>query len=178
MEQEFNRPQKSFTDWRGEVHDPAALWKYVTGVARRKEDAHQGVRDENNDGMTPSDFKARANLHIKQMRAQIIHRRQGDERKAMGFDPELLLLSEGDALLSLEEVLAVRLYSGPAFQPINAFLREIGKLTGEFRRHMARHPELTFAATTRHLCRAIRKLADVTRDEVSACIAMSSISCA
>jgi len=71
----------------------------------------------------------------------------------------------------------VRLYSGPAFQPINAFLREIGKLTGEFRHHMARHRELTFAATTRHLCRAIRKLADVTRDKVSTCTT-SLISCA
>ena len=44
------------------------------------------------------------------------------------------------------------------------YLREIGLLSGKFRIAMARHRELTFSATTAHLCSAVRKLADVTRD--------------
>ena len=59
------------------------------------------------------------------------------------------------------QVLAVRLYSGPAFQPINEFLRQVGRLTGEIRLQMARHPNVTFAATVGLLCSAIRKLAAV-----------------
>ena len=56
------------------------------------------------------------------------------------------VLRESNAYLTLEEVLAVRLYSGPSYQPINRFLRQIGHLTGEHRRALARH---VFAATHR-----------------------------
>jgi hypothetical protein len=33
----------------------------------------------------------------------------------------------------VDEVIAIRLYSGPVYQPINIFLRQIANLTGEFR---------------------------------------------
>ena len=72
------------------------------------------------------------------------------------------MLPEDSAYLTLDEVLAVRLYSGPAFQPINEFLRQVGKLTGEYRAQLARHPRLTFASTVGLLCSAIRKLSAVT----------------
>jgi len=62
-------------------------------------------------------------------------------------------------------VLAVRLYSGPSYQVVNEFLRQIGHLSGEFRQHMAHDPGLTFSATVGHLCRAIRKLAAVATEE-------------
>jgi hypothetical protein len=52
--------------------------------------------------------------------------------------------------------------TGLAYQPINTFLRQISRLTGEFRLQMARHPTLTFASTVTHLCSAIRKLAQLT----------------
>jgi len=159
MEAEFLRPQPPITDFRGETFELSRLWSYVSGPAATAE-MPTGLRDKTNDGFLPADFMRRANEHIAARREQIVEKAAGS---ASGFDPELLLLSPDDALLTLEETLAVRLYSGPAFQPINAFLREVGKLTGAFRTKMARHPELTFAATTRHLCRAIRKLADVTR---------------
>jgi len=55
----------------------------------------------------------------------------------------------------------VRLYSGPAFQPINEFLREIAWLSGDYRSQLAKHAELTFTATIANICRAIRKLAAV-----------------
>ena len=34
---------------------------------------------------------------------------------------------------NLDEIVAIRLYTGPAYQPINEFLRQIGRVTGEFR---------------------------------------------
>ena len=171
MEEEFNRiGQKPYVDWRGVTHALSSLWAYATGTACALI-SPDDTRDEHNDGMRPADFMARANAHITSKRAEFVARHVGGPRDGHastdGFDPALLLLNEADALLTLDEVLAVRLYSGPAFQPINAFLREIGKLSGDFRIAMARHRELTFAATTRHLCRAIRKLADVTRDEAN-----------
>ena len=41
------------------------------------------------------------------------------------YDAALLMLPEDGAYLTIEEVLAVRLYSGPAYQPINEFLRQV-----------------------------------------------------
>ena len=78
------------------------------------------------------------------------------------------MLPEEQAYLSLDEVLAVRLYSGPAFQPINEFLRQLGRLTSDFRLELARHPRLTFATTVGLICSAIRKLSAVaTADEAA-----------
>lgn len=48
---------------------------------------------------------------------------------------------------------------GPAYQPINRFLREVAQVTDEYREYLATHPDITFTATVRHLCWAIRKLA-------------------
>ncbi len=59
----------------------------------------------------------------------------------------------------------MRLYTGPAYQPINAFLRQISSLTDHFRNQVAQHPGLTYASTVGHICRAIRKLAAVASDE-------------
>ena len=56
-------------------------------------------------------------------------------------------------------------YSGPAFQPINDFLRQISRLQGVYRTQLARTAKLSFAATVGHICRAIRKLAAVETDE-------------
>jgi len=67
--------------------------------------------------------------------------------------------------LTLDEVKAVRLYSGPAYQPINNFLRQISKVSGKFRDELVSCPTLTFAATVQHICQAIRKLADVNTVE-------------
>merc|ERR1719188_1974876 len=61
----------------------------------------------------------------------------------------------------MEEVLGVRLYSGPAYQPINDFLRQLANLRGACRAAVAGHPRLTFAATIAHICHAIRKLSAV-----------------
>ena len=83
--------------------------------------------------------------------------------------PALSAAAETAAFLSTDEVLAVRLYSGPAYQPINTFLRQIAALNEDFRAKVARDPALTFAATCRHIAAAIRKLAAVaTHEELTA----------
>lgn len=117
----------------------------MRGRAKRADDRTPGTRDEHNDGKTPEKFLASANGFVLSRR-----------RKGVGMQ-----LPEEAAFLTLDEVLAVRLYSGPAFQPINVFLRQVANLTGEFWAEMAQHSGLTFAATVGHICRAIRKLAAV-----------------
>ena len=62
-------------------------------------------------------------------------------------------------------VLALRLYSGPAFKPINDFLRQLSELHGPARIAVAQDPQLTFASTIGHLCVAIRRLAAVASPE-------------
>ena len=71
--------------------------------------------------------------------------------------------------LTTEEVISVRLYTGPAYQPINGFLRQIANLSGEHRTRLARDVRLTYACTVRHVCDGIRKLAAVaTAEELAA----------
>lgn len=58
--------------------------------------------------------------------------------------------------------------TGPAYQPINNYLRQLASLSGSFQSELARHPRLTFAATVLHISDAIRKIAAVaTADEVT-----------
>ena len=76
------------------------------------------------------------------------------------------LLDERDALLTIEEVLAVRLYSGPAYKPINEFLRDLGQLkTSRHQELLGQSVQHTFAATVKHLSCALRKLAAVATPE-------------
>ena len=103
MEAEFLRPQPPITDFRGETFELSRLWSYVSGPAATAE-MPTGLRDKTNDGFLPADFMRRANEHIAARREQIVEKAAGS---ASGFDPELLLLSPDDALLTLEETLAV-----------------------------------------------------------------------
>jgi hypothetical protein len=105
-----------------------------------------GVRDGAHAGYTPEDFMNLANEHVQAQRAA---------------HPQCCGLPAEGALLTLDEVLAVRLYTGPGHQPLNDFLRQLGKLSGVVRDGVATHPGLTFTATTALLCSAIRKLAAV-----------------
>ena len=163
LKQEFSRDAGWF-DWQGTRHTLKQVWAYVNGPAVAALNG-PGVRDENNVGMKPEQFMKRANAFIEDARRAFI---EGNTDLSGGDDPALLLLDEADAYLTIDETLAVRLYSGPAYQPINDFLREIGKLSKtDYRVEIARNERLTFAATTRHLCDGIRKLADVTREEAA-----------
>lgn len=121
-------------------------YAYVCGVASRREGCTAGTRDDGwNDGKSAADFEERVNAFIR-------------ERHAEGHGT---LRSVESALLTREEVLAVRLYSGPAYQPINGFLRQLASLRGDFRTQLAQHADFTFSATVGHLCHAIRKLTSV-----------------
>ena len=192
MREEFERPMR-WTDWRGVQYELTTEWWYVNGTAARR-DGDGGTltnaRDANNDGMSPRDFMNRANEFIARrrlwqrggVRLRLSVGADGDvstrcdlgesdpeaQETAIGVDGSMLLPAK-DAFLKLEEVLAVRLYTGPAYQPINAFLRTVGTLRGEARAALANDVNATFTATCKHLCRAIRKLSAVaTADEVSA----------
>lgn len=147
MVDEFRR-EFTWRDWKGVNYSLLEEWQYVNGPA--KDDAcTSGIRDEHNVGKIPEDFLAGVNHYI------MAHR-------SVGFGVHL---PEEHAYLTRHEVLAVRLFSGPAYQPINMFLRQISKLTGEYRTAMSAHARLTFAATVGHLVKAIRKLAAVASAE-------------
>jgi len=148
MADECGRDQR-WTDWKGVGYTLRDEWEYVSGGAICKEGCTPGTRDANNDGKMPQEFLRDVNGFIEQ-------------RREAGHG---VLISSAHAYLTLEEVLAVRLYSGPAFQPLNTFLRQIAGLSGIYRREVAQHPSFTFAATVGHLCRAIRKLAAVATPE-------------
>jgi hypothetical protein len=152
MENEFDR-DFVWSDWKGASYSLKEEWEYVTGPAQRKDDCTPGSRDSNNDGKSPEEFLTAVNDVI------VKRRKEGHgTRLPINF-----------ALLTLEEVLSVRLYSGPAFGPINEFLRQVSNLTGRFRKQVIEHPGLTFAATVGNIYKAIRKLAAIaTPEEASA----------
>ena len=150
MAQEFER-EYTFVDSRGGRYTLAGEWKYVNGPAARKEgcSAGTGVRDGEHDGWTLDRFCDVVNAHVK-------------ARREAGHG---IGLREERALLTRDEVLSVRLYTGPCYQVINDFLRQIGPLKGPLRIAMATHPSHTFAATVGHICAAIRKLAAIATPE-------------
>jgi hypothetical protein len=142
MEHEWTRSDM-WTDWAGVEYQGAAVWAYVNGTATVAT-CTPGVRDENNVGRTVDDFVELANAHVG---SRLPH----------------ALPSQ---LLSREEVIAVRLYTGPAFQPINAFLRRVGVLpTVESRRRAALDAASSYGATVGHLVSAIWKLSAANTEE-------------
>ena len=148
MRDEFGR-DVTWVDWRGVSYSSRAEWAYVTGPAEAKRECTPGTRDEHNAGVTPEGFREKANARI---RAAL----EGKSSTVTGQMPLEY------AQLTLEEVLAVRLYSGPAYQLINGFLRQLSPLRGEHRVALVRDPLLSYAATVGHLCDAVRKLAAAT----------------
>ena len=118
-----------------EAHDglrftAAAEYDYVLGAAGAIPAEHAqtfsletsaGTRDEGSKGQTLADFVAAINQHVADRLTQ----------KGMALEPERHLLTE-------EEVIAIRLYTGPGYQPINTFLREMGNLSSPMRHRLAR----------------------------------------
>ena len=151
LEDEWSR-STTWLDRTGRSYSLRGEWEYVS--ARVSERAivggGMGVRDKGNEGRAPEDFLRLVNEHI------------GKQRAAYA---ECRLLPDDAAQLTLDEVLAVRLYTGPGYQPVNDFLRQLGQLSGAIRDDVATSVGLTFTATTALLCSAIRKLSAVAPPE-------------
>mmetsp|Transcript_3113 Transcript_3113/g.9726 ORF Transcript_3113/g.9726 Transcript_3113/m.9726 type:complete len:306 (+) Transcript_3113:1226-2143(+) len=125
-------------------------WEYVTkpvAAGAKAGGSGFGERDAGRDGWTPQKFVDTANAHI----------REGVRQRN--------LAAASDWELTQDEVLAVRLFTGPGYQKINEFLREMAKLSVDMRRRVARCPEVTYAATCFHLVNGLRKLARVTNPD-------------
>lgn len=146
MAQEWLRGD-SWTARNGQSFSSAEEYGYVEGPASLGK-SFAGTRDEANVGMTPDDFVARMNGFI-------------EKRAALKGIP-----LNDDTLLNREEVIGLRLYTGPAFQPLNNWLRNVGKLEAGLRERMAKSPAMTYAATTRHIVSGIRKLSRVGHPDV------------
>ena len=150
----------------GVEYTGAEEWKYVCGEAASKPGCTPGTRDAQHDGRSAAEFLEAANAHIR-------------SRKADATAAELL---------TLDNVLAVRLYTGPAFTPINGWLREVAKLPEEpppwmwprwgawtdrraamwavtGRREAALDSGTSFGATVGELIAAVRKLSSANLPE-------------
>ena len=103
MAHEFER-EGVWTDWQGVEYSLRAEWGYVNGAAVAAAGCTPGTRDAENDGKTPHDFLREANAFIR-------------ARREAGHGTRM---AEADAFLTLEEVLGVRLYSGPVSLPASA----------------------------------------------------------
>ena len=145
MKDEWARADVWTEHW-GLRHEHSAIgcWGYVNGDAATAT-ATPGVRDVNNVGVGAEAFRERANAHIRA-------RKPG---------------AEAVDLLTLDETLSVRLYTGPAYQPINTWLRRVGQLeSSDERRAAALDPSTSYGATVGQLVAALRKLAVAnTREE-------------
>jgi hypothetical protein len=62
-------------------------------------------------------------------------------------------------------VVAIRMYTGPAYDPINKFLREVAKVGQDWRRRLSRMHQLTYSSTVLHLTNGLRKLVRVNTDD-------------
>jgi len=144
---EFTR-DFTWHDWKNQKYSLKEEWHYVNGCATTQ-GCTAGARDLQHIGMEPRDFLAKVNAYIRARRDQGCGDSLGDEF----------------AFLTTDEVLAVRLFTGPAYQPICDFLRQVSKLSSEYRTAMSTYARLTFSATVGHLCSAIRKIAAVATVE-------------
>ncbi|KAL1521882.1 hypothetical protein AB1Y20_021533 [Prymnesium parvum] len=144
MEQEFER-DFTWTDWKGKSYNLRNEWAYVNGPAVPAENCTPGTRDADHLGKTPEQFLQIVNDHIRAQRAA-------------GYGAHL---SDLQSQLSLQELLGLRLYSGPCFSPINNFLRQLSSISRPFRDYLTMNPSVTFTATVKHIYLGIRKLAAV-----------------
>ena len=118
-----------FVDWRGEAFSLREEWHYVNGPAQPRQ-MGAGMRDERHEGKRAADFLVDVNgfIRARRMRAERPSRAgaaPGEVDARSDYDASLLMLPEESAYLSLDEVIAVRLYSGPACAP-----RPRGRLHG------------------------------------------------
>ena len=146
MEQEFSRDDR-WIDWQGKTFSAWRQWEYVTNPVPHPEDVQRsegsgiGSRDAGRDGFTVGTFVDRVNAHVK-MKA---------EKMRLATVP----------LLSWEEVVSIRLYTGPAYVPLNNFLREVAKVGPNWRKKLSHVHQLSYSSTVGFLISGLRKLVRV-----------------
>lgn len=110
-------------------------WRYVNGLAQPKQGCTPGDRDQLNEGKTPQDFLKLINDVIRQRREAGCTLRPEShafltlDEVCVSLSPRLSHVLSRGLKWSWGQVLAVRLFSGPSYQPINAFLRQLGALS-------------------------------------------------
>ena len=132
MAQEFDRDD-SWVDRAGVRYTLREEWAYATGLAKPKRSCTAGDRDMGHDGWSVARFRHEANEFIRARREAreeaAAAQGEGDHAgngtgtgtgngRARGLDAAFAFLSDAD-------VIAVRLYTGPCYQPINTFLRQV-----------------------------------------------------
>ena len=166
MMDEWKRDDR-WKDRHGAECSAAAEWAYVVstvpgGNSRSGVEAGTGVgkRDSGNEGMRPNHFLESANDFV---------RTQAEKQGRT--------LNEEYELLDLEELLAIRLFTGTGFVVINRFLRQLALLAPDYRRLVARQPGVTYSATCANLMGGIRKLARFTSVPATASPASAHVAC-
>jgi hypothetical protein len=110
-----------------------------------------GGRDAGRKGWTVKQFMEEGNDYIRKH-----HDFKAIEQHAKKRGDHLLLLNE-------EECIAIRLYTGPAYVPINTFLREVNKMGRAWRAKTSHLTELSYSSTVAHLTTGLCKLVRVNR---------------
>ena len=67
-------------------------------------------------------------------------------------------------VLSMAEVIAIRLYTGPGYVPLNKFLREVAMVGVDWRWKLAHSHTLTYSSTVLQLTNGLRKLVRTTQN--------------
>jgi hypothetical protein len=149
MEQEWARNDE-WKDWRGREYSGWREWKYVinaVGADKKQQQEGIGGRDEGHDSFTLQTFVDVINTHVQEKAKK--------------------LKLENVPQLTRSEVIAIRLYTGPGYIPLNTFLREVAKVGVAWRKKLSRMHSLTFSSTVAHLTNGLRKLVRVN-DEATA----------
>ena len=95
--QEFDR-DLNWIDWKSATYHLREEWEYVNGSAVKFDHCTPGIRNVTNMGKTPDDFRSEINTYI----CSCCTARHGI----------VLMLPEDYAFLSIEEVSAIRMYTG------------------------------------------------------------------
>jgi hypothetical protein len=170
MEQEFARDDRWYT-WGGGKKLRSAREEYryvvegraVVSLGDTRSGEQDVGRDAGHEGWALEQFVQAAGEYVDAaFRRQLARRFVASLLRGGGGCGE----QAGGELprLTREEVIALRLYTGPAYVPLNTFMREVAMVGGEWRSVVSRFHKLTYAATAGHVCSGLRKLVRVNDD--------------
>ena len=203
LEHEWNGRKLSWVHWTGRTTTTQEEWAYVMGAACTN--FNFAGRDEENGGVSLDGFMQRVNgmlaaqwghegsvVNEPLRPRQHIPSRTAARPSGWGSFHAISEAMNGaldeDRLLTREEVIAVRLYTGPGFAPLNGWLREVAALpeppassirwgawtperalmgADAARRDAAMDAQTSFGMTAFYLVTALRKIAAAPAREAS-----------